>query len=78
MSVNMPKRTVADVSDGASLPDQRRLARELYQRCFFPRAIMSPADAAYVAKMIARLHEYGCQGFSVLYAYDHVSLASNY
>ncbi|WVQ78452.1 hypothetical protein IAT38_000538 [Cryptococcus sp. DSM 104549] len=49
---------------------QRTLAFQLHQYCFYPRAILTPCDAVFVAKFIRTAHDLGTEGFSTLFAYN--------
>jgi THO complex subunit 2 len=44
------------------------LGTQLHQFCFYPRALMTPSDAVFVAKMIRTMHDLGTNG---LYAGTH-------
>nr|XP_018263621.1 uncharacterized protein I303_03491 [Kwoniella dejecticola CBS 10117]OBR85779.1 hypothetical protein I303_03491 [Kwoniella dejecticola CBS 10117] len=46
-------------------------AAQLHQYCFYPRAILTPCDAVFVAKFIRTAHDLGTVGFSTLYAYNN-------
>ncbi|WVN86680.1 uncharacterized protein L203_101852 [Cryptococcus depauperatus CBS 7841] len=50
---------------------QRPLAIQLHQYCFYPRAILSPCDAVFVAKFIRMAHDLGTPGFSTVFAYNN-------
>ncbi|WWD16138.1 hypothetical protein CI109_100563 [Kwoniella shandongensis] len=50
---------------------QRPLAFQLHQYCFYPRAILTPCDAVFVAKFIRTAHDLGTVGFSTLFAYNN-------
>ncbi|KAK8869600.1 hypothetical protein IAR55_000167 [Kwoniella newhampshirensis] len=50
---------------------QRPLAFQLHQYCFYPRAILTPCDAVFVAKFIRTAHDLGTMGFSTLFAYNN-------
>ncbi|AFR93442.1 THO complex subunit 2 [Cryptococcus neoformans C23] len=50
---------------------QRPLAIQLHQYCFYPRAILSPCDAVFVAKFIRMAHDLGTAGFSTLFVYNN-------
>ncbi|KAL7424172.1 THO2 plays a role in transcriptional elongation [Cryptotrichosporon argae] len=54
-----------------ALAAQRTLAIQLHQYCFYPRAVMTPADAAFVAKFIRLAHELGTIGFSTVFAINN-------
>ncbi|WVQ98958.1 hypothetical protein IAU59_006090 [Kwoniella sp. CBS 9459] len=59
---------------GKSIVDkslQRHLAFQLHQYCFYPRAILTPCDAVFVAKFIRTAHDLGTIGFSTLFAYNN-------
>ncbi|OCF36409.1 hypothetical protein I316_01658 [Kwoniella heveanensis BCC8398] len=59
---------------GKSIVDkslQRHLAFQLHQYCFYPRAILTPCDAVFVAKFIRIAHDLGTVGFSTLFAYNN-------
>ncbi|WVR05355.1 hypothetical protein IAU60_002369 [Kwoniella sp. DSM 27419] len=49
---------------------QSRLSAYLHQYCFYPRAILSPCDAVFVAKFIRTAHDLGTPGFSTLFTYN--------
>ncbi|TYJ56712.1 hypothetical protein B9479_002643 [Cryptococcus floricola] len=60
---------------GKSIVDkslQRILALQLHQYCFYPRAILSPCDAVFVAKFIRLAHDLGTPGFSTLFVYNNI------
>lgn len=50
---------------------QRPLAIQLHQYCFYPRAVLSPCDAVFVAKFIRMAHDLGTAGFSTLFVYNN-------
>ncbi|WWC89783.1 uncharacterized protein L201_004709 [Kwoniella dendrophila CBS 6074] len=50
---------------------QVQLASYLHQYCFYPRAILTPSDAVFVAKFIRTAHDLGTIGFSTLFAYNN-------
>ena len=52
---------------------QSRLASQLHQYCFYPRSLLSPSDAVFVAKFIRTAHDLGTVGFSTVFAYNNVS-----
>jgi hypothetical protein len=49
------------------------LALQLHQFCFYPRALLTPSDAVFVAKMIRTMHDLGTPGFNTVFAYMQVS-----
>jgi hypothetical protein len=51
---------------------QRLLSLQLHQYCFYPRAILTPSDAVFVARFIRVAHDLGAAGFSTLFAYSNV------
>jgi len=59
------------VNEGTGRHD---LAIQLHQFCFYPRALMTPSDAVFVAKMIRTMHDLGTNGFTTVFAYMQVSL----
>ncbi|EIW70014.1 hypothetical protein TREMEDRAFT_29485 [Tremella mesenterica DSM 1558] len=50
---------------------QRALGIQLHQYCFYPRALLTPSDAMFVAKFIRLAHDLGTVGFSTVYAYNN-------
>lgn len=66
------------VPEGTEKPARNDLALQLHQYCFYPRALLTPADAVYVPRLIRLLHDIGTPGFSTVFAYLHVSLALYY
>lgn len=48
----------------------------MHQYCFYPRALLTPSDAMFVAKFIRLAHDLGTIGFSTVYAYNNVSFVS--
>ena len=48
------------------------LAAALVEHCLHPRALLSPMDADYCARMIKVVHRLGTPGFSTLNVYDKV------
>jgi hypothetical protein len=58
------------VNEGTGRHD---LAIQLHQFCFYPRALMTPSDAVFVAKMIRTMHDLGTNGFTTVFAYMQVS-----
>jgi len=42
----------------------------------FPRACLGPSDAIFAAKFVMLAHRFAAPGFSTLYVYQHVSLAT--
>ena len=61
------------VNEGTGRHD---LAIQLHQNCFYPRALLNPSDAVFVAKMIRTMHDLGTNGFTTVFAYMHVSSIS--
>lgn len=51
---------------------QSRLASQLHQYCFYPRSLLTPSDAVFVAKFIRTAHDLGTIGFSTVFAYNNV------
>lgn len=54
--------------------DTRSAVQELLQTCIVPRALLSPEDALFCAKFMARLHAINTPAFSTLQYYDLVNL----
>lgn len=52
------------------LPVRRKRSATLFAQCFYPRAIFSPIDAVFVAKLARILHDLGTPGFSLLMFYE--------
>lgn len=50
------------------------LAQQLALTCFFPRSLLSPTDAEFVARFMKTLHEIGTPGYSSIASYANVSL----
>ncbi|KAK4687040.1 THO complex subunit 2, partial [Tremellales sp. Uapishka_1] len=50
---------------------QKMLSVQLHQYCFYPRALLSPGDAVFVAKFIQTAHELGTIGFSTVFVYNN-------
>ena len=44
----------------------------LIERCFFPRAILSPLDALYTFKMMMFLHATGAPNFRTMHVFDQI------
>lgn len=57
------------VNEGTGRHD---LSIQLHQFCFYPRALMTPSDAVFVAKMIRTMHDLGTNGFTTVFAYMQV------
>ncbi|RSH93955.1 hypothetical protein EHS25_006608 [Saitozyma podzolica] len=50
---------------------QKRLSTQLHQYCFFPRSLLTPSDAVFVARFIRLAHDFGTAGFSTLFSYNN-------
>jgi THO complex subunit 2 len=64
----MQRLTQIAIAEGSF---QRRLSNQLHQYCFFPRALLTPSDAIFVAQFIRCAHDMGTAAFSTLFAYDN-------
>ncbi|TYZ60008.1 hypothetical protein PybrP1_002199 [[Pythium] brassicae (nom. inval.)] len=60
--------------DGQAGGDSRSAVQELLQTCVVPRALLSPEDALFCAKFMARLHAINTPAFSTLQYYNLVNL----